>query len=94
MASVRIANARINWVMIDTGSSIDILYFDVFQKLGFTTKDLTPMTSSSTGFTGDSISPLEIMNLHVTFGDNPCFKIVMTKFMVVDILSIYNVIIG
>ncbi|RRT79131.1 hypothetical protein B296_00025919 [Ensete ventricosum] len=71
--------------MIDTGSSADILYFDAFQKLELSANDLTPMTSSLPRFTSDSISLLEIMSLHVTFGDEPCSKTMINKFMVVDI---------
>ncbi|RWW56296.1 hypothetical protein BHE74_00037008 [Ensete ventricosum] len=41
-----IANARVKCIMINTGSSTDILYFDVFQKLGISNKDILPMTST------------------------------------------------
>ncbi|RRT60774.1 hypothetical protein B296_00028188 [Ensete ventricosum] len=54
----QIVNAQVKRIMVDTRSSVDILYFDVFQKLGLTDKDLIPMTSGLTGFMGDSISPL------------------------------------
>ncbi|RWW47538.1 hypothetical protein BHE74_00046497 [Ensete ventricosum] len=40
-----IANVRVKCIMIDTGSSADILYLDTFRKLGITNRDLTPMTS-------------------------------------------------
>lgn len=46
------------------------------------------------GFTGDFICLLRIMSLYVIFGEEPCSKIVMTKFIVVDIPSAYNAIIG
>ncbi|RRT47972.1 hypothetical protein B296_00006592 [Ensete ventricosum] len=41
--SIRMANAYIKRVLIDTGSSTDILYFNVFQKLGLTDKDLVTL---------------------------------------------------
>ncbi|RRT37944.1 hypothetical protein B296_00044296 [Ensete ventricosum] len=56
--SIRMANAYVKRVMINTGSSIDILYFDVFQKLGLTDKDLVTLTSTLIGFTGDFVSPM------------------------------------
>ncbi|RWW37597.1 hypothetical protein BHE74_00057269 [Ensete ventricosum] len=40
-----IVNARVKCIMIDIGSSVDILYLDAFQKLGMTNRDLIPMTS-------------------------------------------------
>ncbi|RZS14676.1 hypothetical protein BHM03_00046436 [Ensete ventricosum] len=50
-----IANAYIRRIMIDTGSSADILYLDAFHKLGMTNRDLIPMTSTLIGFTNDAI---------------------------------------
>ncbi|RWW29874.1 hypothetical protein GW17_00005585 [Ensete ventricosum] len=44
-----IANAHVKHIMIDTGSSTDIRYFDAFLKLGITNRDLIPMTSTLTG---------------------------------------------
>lgn len=83
---------RVKMVIIDTGSSINIIYFDVFWKLELLSNDLTLMTYSMMRFIGDSISSLMTMNLHVTF--KFCFKKILSKFIVVDIPSTYNVIIG
>lgn len=91
---VRMANARVKRVMFDTDSFIDMLYFDAFQKLKLMEKELSSMTSTLTGFIGDSICPLRTTNLHITFGDEPFTKTLMAKFMVVDVPSVYNVIIG
>ncbi|RRT61921.1 hypothetical protein B296_00005968, partial [Ensete ventricosum] len=41
--SIRMANAYVKRVMIDTGSSTDIMYFDAFQRMGLTNRDLTPL---------------------------------------------------
>ncbi|RRT55435.1 hypothetical protein B296_00027046 [Ensete ventricosum] len=55
--SACIANARVKRIMIDTRSFVDILYLDTFLKLGMTNQDLTPLTSTLTGFTGNAITP-------------------------------------
>ncbi|RWW13803.1 hypothetical protein GW17_00022467 [Ensete ventricosum] len=52
--------------MVDIESLTNILYYDAFQKLGLSNGDLVPMTSTLTGFTGDSISPLGITTLPIT----------------------------
>ncbi|RWW73583.1 hypothetical protein BHE74_00018535 [Ensete ventricosum] len=57
MVSIRMTNAYVKRVMIDTRSSADILYFDAFQKLGLTDKDLVTLTSTLTGFIGTSSLP-------------------------------------
>ncbi|RZR81106.1 hypothetical protein BHM03_00007266 [Ensete ventricosum] len=89
-----IANACVRCIMIDTRSSTDILYLDAFHKLRMTNRDLTPMTSTLTGFTGDAITPVGVVTLLVTFGGEPRTKTLMVHFMVVDLPSAYNVIIG
>lgn len=45
-------------------------------------------------FIGKSIMPLGTMNMHITFGDEHCSNIILAKFMVVNIPSVYNMIIG
>lgn len=72
----------------------NILYFNIFLKLRLSTNNLTSLTSSRMEFTNDSILPLETINLHVTFRGKLCYKIILFKFIVIDIPSTYNVIIG
>ncbi|RZS23809.1 hypothetical protein BHM03_00056791 [Ensete ventricosum] len=70
--SIRMANAYVKRVMINLECSTDILYFDVFQKLGLPDKDLVTLTSTLTWFTRDFISsPLGATMIHVTFGGEP-----------------------
>ncbi|RRT37295.1 hypothetical protein B296_00043278 [Ensete ventricosum] len=92
--SACIANTRVKSIMIDIGSSTAILYFDTFLKLGMTNHDLTPMTSTLTGFTGDEITPVGVATLPMTSDNEPRTKILMVPFMVVELPSAYNVSIG
>ncbi|XP_064941343.1 uncharacterized protein LOC135594762 [Musa acuminata AAA Group] len=92
--SARIANAQVRRIMVDTGSSADILYFDAFQKLGLSVDDMKPMMSALTGFTGDSISPLGAITLPLTLGAPSRSKTVMTTFLVIDLPAAYNAILG
>lgn len=46
VVSMRMINAWVNKVMINTGNSIDIIYFDALQKLERPTNDFTIITSS------------------------------------------------
>nr|XP_009392647.1 PREDICTED: uncharacterized protein LOC103978542 [Musa acuminata subsp. malaccensis] len=48
VVSARITNAQVKRIMVDTGSSADILYLDVFQKLGLSRDALVPMNSALT----------------------------------------------
>ncbi|KAJ8506676.1 hypothetical protein OPV22_007562 [Ensete ventricosum] len=80
--------------MIDTGSSTDILYFNVFQRMGLTDRDLTPLTSTLTRLTGDFVSSLGATTIPVTFRGEPRLKTLLVSFMVVKLPSTYNAIIG
>ncbi|RZS23396.1 hypothetical protein BHM03_00056307, partial [Ensete ventricosum] len=79
--SIRMANAYVKRVMINTGSSADILYFDAFQRLGLINLGLAPLTSTLTGFTGDSVSPLGATMIPVTFGGEPRTKTLLVSFI-------------
>ncbi|XP_064955538.1 uncharacterized protein LOC135607527 [Musa acuminata AAA Group] len=94
--SIQIANARVKRLMVDTGSSVNVLlYFDAFEKLGLTKGDLTPIVGKSLGgFTWDSVSPLGTTVLPITIGEEVRAKTIMITFMVVDLPSAYNVILG
>ncbi|XP_009419888.2 uncharacterized protein LOC103999771 [Musa acuminata AAA Group] len=52
------------------------------------------MCSTLTGFTGDSISPLGAVTLPLTLGTPSRSKTVMTTFLVVDLPTAYNAILG
>nr|XP_009409725.1 PREDICTED: uncharacterized protein LOC103991910 [Musa acuminata subsp. malaccensis] len=90
--TTRIANAQVRRIMIDTGSSTDVLYLDAFQKLGLAKVPLEPICSALTGFTGDSISPLGAVTLPLTLGAPPRTKMVMSTFLVVDLPTACNAI--
>ncbi|RRT48934.1 hypothetical protein B296_00005891 [Ensete ventricosum] len=87
------ANALMKRLMVDTGSSTDILYMDAFQKLGLIVSDLLSR-SSLTRFTGDSITLLRTTILPTTLGQEPESKILMVTFMVVGLSTVYNIILG
>ncbi|XP_064995317.1 uncharacterized protein LOC135631507 [Musa acuminata AAA Group] len=94
VVSARIANAHVRRIMVDTGSSADILYYDAFQKLGLSRDNMKPISSALTGFTGDSISPLGVVTLPLTVGNLPRSKTIMTSFLVIDLPAAYNAILG
>ncbi|XP_065004154.1 uncharacterized protein LOC135636394 [Musa acuminata AAA Group] len=61
---------------------------------GLTKEALEPICSALTGFTGDSISPLGAVTLPLTLGTPPRTKTVMSTFLVVDLPTVYNAILG
>ncbi|RRT65037.1 hypothetical protein B296_00006955 [Ensete ventricosum] len=89
---VHIVNAQEKRLMVDINGSTDIHYYDAFLKLGLIATDLTPLSSTLTGFISDSIAPLGITLLPITLEQEPRSKTMMVTFMVVNLPLVYNVI--
>ena len=81
-------------ILVDNGSSADIIYLLAFQQLKLDPKRLCPFESPLVSFSGDRVYPRGIVTLMVTVGAQPRQLTRQLDFLVVDCLSSYNVIIG
>ncbi|GAV60323.1 hypothetical protein CFOL_v3_03854, partial [Cephalotus follicularis] len=81
-------------ILIDNGSSADILYKHAFDQLSIPVDQLKPVKTPLVGFAGETIHPLGSINLSVVAGTAPRQTQVEMKFLVVDTPSPYNAIIG
>ncbi|GAV81485.1 hypothetical protein CFOL_v3_24940, partial [Cephalotus follicularis] len=81
-------------ILIDSGSSTDILYKHAFDQLRIPTDQLKPVKTPLVGFTGETIHPLGSINLSVIAGTAPRQTQVEMTFLVVDTPSPYNAIVG
>ena len=55
-------------ILVDNGSSVDIIYLPAFQQLKLDPKRLHPFESPLISFSGDRVYPKGIMMLTVTVG--------------------------
>ena len=94
VVSLRVRDYNVHRMLIDNGSSADILYYPAFQQMGINRARLTPTNAPLVGFGGTRILPLGAITLSVTVGDYPQQIIQDVTFLVVDCLSAYNGIIG
>ncbi|GAV81618.1 hypothetical protein CFOL_v3_25072, partial [Cephalotus follicularis] len=81
-------------ILLDSGSSADILYKHAFDQLRIPTDQLNPVKTPLVGFTGETIHPLRSINLSVVAGTVPHQTQVEMTFLVVDTPSPYNAIVG
>ena len=81
-------------VLVDSGSSADIIYLPTFRQLKLDPKRLCPFASPLISFSGDKVYPRGIVTLTVTAGSYPLQVTNQHNFLVVDSPSSYNVIIG
>ena len=82
-------------VLIDGGSSINILYRDTMTKLGLEAEDLEPTRTVFHDIVpGLSCSPIGRVRLDILFGDSTHFRRELIWFEVVDLSSACHTLLG
>ena len=89
-----IANNNVHRILVDNGSSVDILYFQAFERMELKVSDLKPSPNLVYGFTGDSVILLGVISLPMTLGEYPRQSCVMADFLVIDQPSAFNIVLG
>ena len=81
-------------ILVDNGSSVEIIYLPAFQQLKLDLGRLRPFDSPLVSFSGDIVYPKGIVTLTVIVGIYLRQLTRQLDFLVVDCPSSYNVIIG
>ncbi len=81
-------------VLIDNGSSVDIIYLPAYKQMKINKERLRPINIPLVGFTGDKVRPSGVVSLVIEAGTYPKQVRTPVEFLVVDCPSAYNVIIG
>ena len=81
---VQIANCQVHRILIDTGSSVDILFKGALEKLNLKNPCYNSCTTPLYEFTGDSVMPVGTHILPLIIGETPLRQNIMTEFIVVD----------
>ena len=89
-----IADYTTRRVLVDNGSSADILYLPAFQQMKLGRDRLRPVNSPLVGFGGMRVQPVGTVTLPVVVGAYPQQVTKDVSFLVVDCSSSYNAIIG
>uniref|UniRef100_A0A2N9ETX9 Retrotransposon gag domain-containing protein n=1 Tax=Fagus sylvatica TaxID=28930 RepID=A0A2N9ETX9_FAGSY len=69
--TINIAGLTTRRVMVDNGSSANILYLPTYQQMRLDKDKLRPMDAPLVGFTGDKVCPIGIVTLPITVGTHP-----------------------
>jgi hypothetical protein len=91
---INIAGFITRRVMIENGSSEDILYLPAYQQMKLDKDKLRSMDAPLVGFTGDKVCPIGIITLPITVGTYPKTVSKTVDFLVVNCPSAYNAIIS
>ena len=71
VVSVRVGDYNVHRMLVNNGSSADILYYPAFQQMGIDRARLIPTNALLVGFGGTRVLPLGAITLSITVGDYP-----------------------
>ena len=89
-----VANKTVHRVLVDNGSSADIIFSSTFNKMGIGREKLEPVNTHLRGFSGEKVLPLGSIQLVLTLGEPPCQATTTTRFLIADAPSAYNMLLG
>ena len=90
MITLRIWGYDVKRVMVDQGSTTEIMYPDLYRGLSLRAEDLTPYSFPLVSFEGKIIIPKGQIRLPVQSGS----EMVEVDFIIVDVYSLYTAIVA
>ena len=93
--TLQLGNKMVGRVLVDSGSSTDILYWDTFLNLGLQDNHLRPTKCILHGFSGERVRALGVAAVEMTLGnqDGPWRK-ELIDFVVLPVSAGYNALMG
>ena len=85
-----IGDSRVTRVLIDTGSSVDLIFKDTLTAMSISDRQIKPVSRPLAGFDGDFVMTIGTVKLPMFVGG----MITWVKFVVIDKPAIYNAILG
>ncbi|XP_010279065.1 PREDICTED: uncharacterized protein LOC104613068 [Nelumbo nucifera] len=90
--TTKVANFEVWRILVDTGSCVDVLFEEAFEKLGIDKDHLTPVNTPLMGFSGESLMLTRRITLPLLIGDGDITATTMVDFFIVCCSSSYNAI--
>ncbi|VFQ85558.1 unnamed protein product [Cuscuta campestris] len=91
---VEINNVVVHRTLVDTGSSVNIMYNNAFRELGLSRDDLKPIRTPLSGFTGDTIEVEGTITVKAGVRDGTHRLWLDMEFMVVQLDCAHHLILG
>jgi len=88
------ARRKVHRVLVDQGSSADVMFWSTFNKLQLSPDLLRPYTGCLYGFTRDQVEVRGYLELRTTFTDGTTSRTESIRYLVVNADSAYNILLG
>jgi len=92
--SIVTAGRKVHRVLVDQGSSADVMFWFTFTKLQLSPDQLSPYTGCLYGFVGDQVEVRGHLELRITFTDGFASRTENIRYLVVNVVSAYNILLG
>ena len=92
--SVVTVGRKAHRVLVDQGSSADVMFWSTYNKLRLSPDLLRPYTGCLYGFAGDQVEVRGYLELRTTFTDGTTSRTENIRYLVVNANSAYNILLG
>jgi len=92
--SVITAGRKVHRVLVDQGSSADVMFWSAFNKLRLSPDLLRPYTGCLYGFADNQVEVRGYLELRTTFTDGTASRTESIRYLVVNANSAYNILLG
>jgi len=92
--TIEIKNFAVKKVLVDQGSSVDIMYWVTYQKLQLPAEAMVHYDEPIYGFPRERLCTREYIDLHTIFRKGNQSKTILVRFLVVEAHTSYNVLLG
>ena len=92
--SVVTAGRKVHRVLVDQGSSADVMFWSMFNKLQLSPDLLRPYTGCLYGFGENEVEVRGYLELRTTFTDGTTSRVESIRYLVVNANSAYNILLG
>ncbi|KAK3033701.1 hypothetical protein RJ639_033925 [Escallonia herrerae] len=94
VVTLRVGNFDVKRILVDNGSSAEVLFYEAFPKMNIPSDRLRKMDTPLYGFSNHPVAVEGIIALPVAIGTPPTQAKLMLDFVVVRVPSAYNAILG
>ncbi|KAK3013207.1 hypothetical protein RJ639_010395 [Escallonia herrerae] len=94
VVTLRVGNFDVKRILVDNGSSVEVLFYEAFQKINISSNRLHKIDTPLYGFSNHPVACEGIITLPITVGNPPAQAQLMLDFMVVHVPSAYGAILG